>query len=102
MPLARRTILTGGAAAGVGLVVAGAAPTLAEASAQNRRPHPPAQHRPFPPLVDDPRGLLALPRGFRYQVVTYAGKTKLDGGNGITPPTTTAPPCSTPAVAGSD
>jgi len=85
MPLARRTILTGGAAAGVGLVVAGAAPTLAEASPQDRRPHPPVQHRPFPPLVDDPRGLLALPPGFKYQVVTYAGKTKLDGGTGVTP-----------------
>lgn len=85
MPLARRTILTGGAAAGVGLVVAGAAPTLAEASPQDRRPHLPVQHRPFPPLVDDPRGLLALPPGFKYQVVTYAGKTKLDGGTGVTP-----------------
>jgi secreted PhoX family phosphatase len=86
MSLARRTILTGGAAAGVGLVVAGASPTLAEASPQSRHPRPgQPEHRPFPPLVDDPRGLLALPPGFQYQVVTYAGKTKLDGGKGVTP-----------------
>jgi secreted PhoX family phosphatase len=36
-------------------------------------------------LVDDPRGLLALPPGFRYEVVTYAGRTKLDDGQGLTP-----------------
>ena len=44
-----------------------------------------AGHRPFPPLVDDPEGLLALPPGFRYEVVTYAGKTKLRDGQGATP-----------------
>ena len=86
MPLARRSLLTGGAA-GVGLVVTGAVPTLAQASPQDRRPDPDGQptHRPFPALVDDPRGLLALPPGIQYQVVTYAGRTKLDDGNGFTP-----------------
>lgn len=86
MSVARRSLLTGGAA-GVGLVVAGAVPTLAQASPQDRRPDPDGQphHRPFPALVDDPRGLLALPPGFQYQVVTYAGRTKLDDGQGVTP-----------------
>ncbi len=86
MSLARRTILTGGAA-GVGLVVAGAVPTLAQASPRDHRLDPTGRpgHRPFPPLVDDPRGLLALPPGFQYQVVTYAGRTKLDDGKGVTP-----------------
>ena len=37
-------------------------------------------NRPFPPLVDDPNGLLALPPGFSYRVVTYAGQTKLRTG----------------------
>ena len=86
MPTARRTLLTGGAA-GVGLVVAGAVPTLAQASPQDRRPDPAGRpgHRPFPALIDDPRGLLALPPGFQYEVVTYAGRTKLDDGKGDTP-----------------
>ena len=85
MTIARRSILTG-SAAGVGLVVAGAVPSLAEASprghgaAPQRRPH-----RPFPPLVDDPDGLLALPPGFSYRVVTYAGQTKLSDGQAPTP-----------------
>ena len=35
----------------------------------------PAGTGPFPPLVDDPDGLLALPTGFKYTVVTYAGQT---------------------------
>ena len=84
MTVARRGLLTG-SAAGVGLIVAGSAPSLA--APQNGVTHPSGQagHRPFPPLVDDPRGLLALPPGFHYEVVTYAGKTKLKDGEGVTP-----------------
>jgi secreted PhoX family phosphatase len=85
MPIARRSILTG-SAAGVGLAVAGAVPSLAEASTrQGRPPSHGTSQRPFPPLVDDPRGLLALPPGFAYQVVTCAGRTELDDGQGLTP-----------------
>lgn len=86
MSLARRSLLTGGAA-GVGLIVAGSVPSLAEASPKDRGPRgseKPGQ-RPFPPLVDDPRGLLALPPGFSYTVVTYAGKTRLRDDDGLTP-----------------
>lgn len=87
--IARRAMLSGSAAAGVGLVVAGATPTLAEAaptSPSHRRPGGGTGHaRPFPPLVDDPNGLLALPPGFRYSVVTRAGQTQLDRGQGPTP-----------------
>lgn len=86
MPLARRSLLTG-SAAGVGLALAGAVPSLAEASPQTRPSHGPGREssRPFPPLVDDPRGLLALPPGFAYQVVTYAGRTQLRDQQGATP-----------------
>ena len=35
--------------------------------------------------MDDPKGLLALPPGFHYEVVTHAGKTKLKDGQGVTP-----------------
>ncbi len=48
-----------------------------------RPPAAAARHpnvRPFPPLIDDPQGLLALPPGFRYKVVTYAGDTTLVDG----------------------
>ncbi|MEO6511804.1 MAG: alkaline phosphatase PhoX [Nocardioides sp.] len=77
MTIARRSLVAGGTA-GVGLVVAGAVPSLAEASPKARKP--PASHRPFPPLADDPHGLLALPAGFRYAVVTRAGETRLKTG----------------------
>ncbi|MBU2663629.1 PhoX family protein [Actinoplanes bogorensis] len=83
MPASRRTFLAGGAAAGVGLAVAGAVPSLAQA--HPGRPHGPAGRTPFPPLVDDPAGVLALPAGFRYAVVTRTGTTKLDHGQGVTP-----------------
>ena len=35
--------------------------------------------------MDDPAGLLALPPGFRYAVVTHAGETQLNDGQGPTP-----------------
>ncbi|MBA8823842.1 secreted PhoX family phosphatase [Saccharopolyspora lacisalsi] len=35
----------------------------------------------YGPLVNDPAGRLALPRGFRYTVVTEAGATKLESGH---------------------
>jgi secreted PhoX family phosphatase len=94
MAVSRRQIL-GGGAAGVGLAVAGALPTLGTEAAA--RPHPapphpkppqgpaPATGRPFPPLQDDPKGILALPTGFKYTIVTRAGETTLDGKAGKTP-----------------
>nr|WP_296072481.1 alkaline phosphatase PhoX [uncultured Actinoplanes sp.] len=83
MPASRRTFLAGGAAAGVGLAVAGAVPSLAQA--HPGRVQKPATHVPFPPLVDDPAGILALPEGFSYAVVTRTGVTRLDRGQGLTP-----------------
>ncbi|MFB7501841.1 alkaline phosphatase PhoX [Streptomyces sp. NPDC056161] len=34
----------------------------------------------YGPLVPDPNGLLALPAGFSYRVITYSGRTKLESG----------------------
>ncbi|MFL4903393.1 alkaline phosphatase PhoX [Streptomyces sp. MMS24-I2-30] len=34
----------------------------------------------YGPLVPDPDGLLALPAGFSYRVITYSGRTKLESG----------------------
>ncbi|MER6559858.1 alkaline phosphatase PhoX [Streptomyces sp. NPDC001027] len=38
----------------------------------------------YGPLLPDPDGLLALPAGFKYRVITYSGRTKLESGE-ITP-----------------
>ena len=89
MPISRRSLLTG-SASGVGLVVSGAAPSLAQAGPVRAPEHGPGHpgrpgHRPFPPLVDDPEGLLALPPEFSYTVVTYAGRTQMRAGQGPTP-----------------
>ncbi|WP_405832291.1 alkaline phosphatase PhoX [Streptomyces sp. NBC_01176] len=34
----------------------------------------------YGPLVPDPEGVLALPAGFSYRVITYSGRTKLESG----------------------
>ena len=97
MTVARRSLIAGGTA-GVGLVVAGAVPSLAEASPSQPAAAAPLHPnvRPFPPLMDDPQGLLALPPGFRYTVVTEAGETHLT--TAARPRrTTTAPRCSRPS-----
>jgi len=92
MSASRRTLLAGGTA-GLGLAVAGAVPSLAEASPAGRHQGRPGPGTPagrpgttlFPPLQDDPDGILALPEGFEYAIVTTAGVTTLDGGAGLTP-----------------
>jgi hypothetical protein len=83
MTLSRRQVLAGGTA-GVGLTVAGSLPTLAEpAAAHGSRQS--GGGRPFPPLVDDPNGILALPPGFSYKIVTREGVSDLSFGQGKTP-----------------
>ena len=83
MAVSRRQLLAGGAA-GVGLAVAGTVPSLCTPAAA-APPHRGSGSRPFPPLVDDPAGILALPSGFSYRIVARAGDTDLDGGVGKTP-----------------
>ncbi|MER6985169.1 alkaline phosphatase PhoX, partial [Streptomyces carpinensis] len=34
----------------------------------------------YGPLVSDPNGILALPAGFAYKIITYSGRTKLESG----------------------
>lgn len=85
MSISRRQLLTGGAA-GVGLAVAGTLPALPTADAKPpRHRHRSGGGRPFPPLRDDPNGILALPDGFGYRVVTRTGTTDLSHGQGKTP-----------------
>jgi uncharacterized protein len=82
MAVSRRQLLAGGAA-GVGLAVAGTVPSLSTPAAASP-PRAPGR-RPFPPLVDDPAGIVALPDGFSYRIVARAGDTDLDDGVGKTP-----------------
>jgi secreted PhoX family phosphatase len=86
MAISRRQMLTGGTAAGVGLTVAGVLPSLAEpaSAATGSEVYRPAG-RPFPPLQDDPNGILALPPGFSYKIVTREGQTDMVDGQGKTP-----------------
>ncbi len=80
----RRSVLAG-SAAGVGIAVAGSVPSLSHATPGHGGPGAAGSHVPFPPLVDDPAGILALPKGFSYAIVTRTGVTKLDDGQGLTP-----------------
>ena len=78
MTITRRGIVTS-SAAGVGIAVTGRFPSLAEARPGSAPGHV-RSHLPFPPLVDDPRGILALPPQFSYRVMNRAGVTKLESG----------------------
>ncbi len=90
MTISRRQVLTTGTA-GVGLAVAGVLPSLAGPAAAAPRTDSHGSGggrpggRPFPPLQDDPNGILALPAGFSYRIVTREGVTDLSFGQGKTP-----------------
>jgi hypothetical protein len=82
--VSRRSLLAG-VVSGAGVLLVGCdggtrgdtARTTGEA-APGRPTAPPAVG--YGPLVDDPRGLLALPAGFRYRVLAREGETRLDSG----------------------
>ena len=89
MPLSRRDFVHRSAITGAGIALAGAADVLATApgalaaSPVGDRDEDARRHRPelgYGPLVDDPAGLLALPAGFTYRVVTRTGETTLESG----------------------
>ncbi|MFF9911167.1 alkaline phosphatase PhoX [Streptomyces sp. NPDC013457] len=93
MPLNRREFAKHSTAAGAGLVLTGSVAALATApealaTADDRlddRADDLAdsgdRHRlGYGPLVEDPAGVLALPAGFTYRVITHSGVTKLESG----------------------
>ncbi|MFC8274972.1 alkaline phosphatase PhoX [Streptomyces sp. NPDC057271] len=93
MPLNRREFAKHSTAAGAGLVLTGSVAALATApealaTADDRldeRADDLAasgnRHRlGYGPLVEDPAGMLALPAGFTYRVITHSGVTKLESG----------------------
>ncbi|MEV7363850.1 alkaline phosphatase PhoX [Streptomyces sp. NPDC091299] len=83
---ARRSALTGAGVALVGSVGALATAPGALASADTETETAEGQEADrhggvgYGPLIPDPKGVLALPAGFRYRVITYSGKTKLESG----------------------
>ncbi|MEV0279799.1 alkaline phosphatase PhoX [Streptomyces sp. NPDC050610] len=92
-PVSRRDFAKRSAYTGAGVVLAGSAGVLASApgalaadteqveagpSDEHDRRH--GGRAGYGPLVPDPAGLLALPAGFSYRVITRAGVTKLESG----------------------
>ncbi|MDX2829073.1 alkaline phosphatase PhoX [Streptomyces scabiei] len=104
MPLTRRDFAGRSAATGAGVVLAGSVGALATAPNalastdtdtdldpdpdSNPDSNPETAHRTdraaarvgYGPLVPDPQGILALPAGFTYRILTYSGRTKLESG----------------------
>ena len=75
--LTRRDLLESSAAAGVGLLVAGYLDGLRVALPAGAAPDG------YGPLQPDPNGLLDLPPGFRYDIVTQAGRQLAGRPNGL-------------------
>ncbi|TVL90766.1 alkaline phosphatase PhoX [Streptomyces sp. SAJ15] len=89
MPLSRRDFAKRSAYTGAGVALVGSAGVLATApgalavepggvdaaaeAAVGRR-------LGYGPLVPDPKGILALPAGFSYQIITHSGVTRLESG----------------------
>ncbi|MFF0891203.1 alkaline phosphatase PhoX [Streptomyces sp. NPDC003456] len=91
MPLTRRDFARNTAITGAGVALAGSVGALATApnalasydsdSAEGAEGAADVRHGVgYGPLVPDPRGILALPAGFTYRVLTHSGKTKLESG----------------------
>ncbi|SDK87407.1 alkaline phosphatase PhoX [Streptomyces indicus] len=88
MPLTRRDFTRRTALTGAGVALVGTAGVLATtdgalATQEDAAPEHPAGRPTGPgygPLVPDPEGILALPAGFTYKIITYCGKTKLESG----------------------
>ncbi|MEV8096189.1 alkaline phosphatase PhoX [Kitasatospora sp. NPDC085879] len=86
MSLSRRDFVNRSTMLGAGVLIAGSAEVLATAPGAIAAPlggDAPAAEKGahtalgYGPLVSDPEGVLALPKGFKYRVITYTGKTTL-------------------------
>ncbi|MER7055811.1 MULTISPECIES: alkaline phosphatase PhoX [unclassified Streptomyces] len=93
MSLTRRDFASRSALTGAGVVLAGSVGALAtaphalastdteSAGEEHGRGHG-HDHGGvgYGPLLPDPDGILALPAGFRYEIITYCGRTRLESG----------------------
>ncbi|MGW8061295.1 alkaline phosphatase PhoX [Streptomyces ziwulingensis] len=95
MSLTRRDFAGRSALTGAGVVLAGSVGALAtapnalastdteragEEHGQDRGPGHDHGGVGYGPLLPDPDGILALPAGFRYEIITYCGRTRLESG----------------------
>ncbi|MEO3977079.1 alkaline phosphatase PhoX [Streptomyces sp. CAU 1734] len=97
MPLTRRDFTRRSALSGAGIALTGAVGSLATApgALAAGEPADPVRSGPgngsdetgsghdepgYGPLLPDPRGVLALPAGFSYRVITHSGVTRLETG----------------------
>ncbi len=90
MPLTRRDFAKRSALTGAGVALAGSVGVLATAPGAIGEEAPDGApdgtldgqgHRiGYGPLIEDPDGILALPAGFSYRIITRSGVTKLDSG----------------------
>ncbi|WP_060885171.1 alkaline phosphatase PhoX [Streptomyces caniscabiei] len=89
MSLTRRDFARRTAATGTGVALAGSVGALATAPHALASTDAGADANPgadrhggvgYGPLVPDPDGILALPAGFTYRILTRSGKTKLESG----------------------
>ncbi|MFJ9177702.1 alkaline phosphatase PhoX [Streptomyces sp. NPDC102360] len=88
MSLTRRDFTRRSAATGAGIALAGSVGSLATApnalAATDDATVDVLKGKDkgvgYGPLIDDPDGILALPEGFSYKVITYCGKTRLESG----------------------
>ncbi|MGW2413413.1 alkaline phosphatase PhoX [Streptomyces tubercidicus] len=88
MPLTRRDFARRSALTGAGVALAGTVGVLATAPGAIGEEAPDSgpdsagdgQGIGYGPLIADPDGILALPAGFSYRIITRTGVTKLDSG----------------------
>ncbi|MGY5126394.1 alkaline phosphatase PhoX [Streptomyces nigrescens] len=88
MPLTRRDFAKRSALTGAGVALAGSVGVLATAPGAIGEEVPDGgldgaadgQAIGYGPLIADPDGILALPAGFSYKIITRTGVTKLDSG----------------------
>ncbi|SDS73043.1 hypothetical protein SAMN04488570_2553 [Nocardioides scoriae] len=79
--LTRRSLLLGTGAAGLAIGLAGRSDALYTSMPEAGRRGP---RRGYGPLVRDPRGILDLPRGFSYRILSREGQPMRSGG-GLVP-----------------
>ncbi|GAA3827052.1 alkaline phosphatase PhoX [Streptomyces phyllanthi] len=82
MPLTRRDFARRTAITGAGVALSGSVGALATAPNALAATDTEATETAigYGPLIPDPDGILALPEGFTYRVITYSGRTKLESG----------------------
>ncbi|MCT2593816.1 PhoX family protein [Streptomyces sp. N2-109] len=93
MPISRRDFAKRSAAGGAGVALAGSVSVLATAPGAladgkghdghgqgNGHGHGHHDGPGYGPLVSDPEGILALPAGFSYRILTHSGETTLETG----------------------